>query len=156
MIRCPTLGCGKPGLILYYKFSLDIYPDFINFFHITLIGVKIDGVLTCKCYLCDEFFFSVYLTTTVQMIYNLLYYQVVAQVSLGLSRTERERVKQMSSSDGNVRNLTDALGLIHDYIGHTDLYIEDDSMDSSSKPQVNMVALEQQVRFSISSFWYFW
>lgn len=90
------------------------------------------------------------------MIYNLLYYQVVAQVSLGLSRTERERVKQMSSSDGNVRNLTDALGLIHDYIGHTDLYIEDDSMDSSSKPQVNMVALEQQVRFSISSFWYFW
>ncbi|XP_045478273.1 E3 ubiquitin-protein ligase Ubr3 isoform X3 [Harmonia axyridis] len=89
---------------------------------------------------------QIYLTTTVQMIYNLLYYQVVAQVSLGLSRTERERVKHMSSGDGNVKNLTDALGLIHDYIGHTDLYIEEDSMEGSSKPQVNLVALEQQVQ----------
>ncbi|KAL3273063.1 hypothetical protein HHI36_014518 [Cryptolaemus montrouzieri] len=89
---------------------------------------------------------QIYLTTTVQMVYNLLYYQVVAQVSLGLSANERVRVAR-TKSDGPIVNLAGALGLVHEFLGHTDLYIEeDDTMEGPSKPQVNMVALEQQVQ----------
>lgn len=76
------------------------------------------------------------------MIYNLLYYQIVAQVSCGLTSAERARVAAESTS-GNVRNLCDALNLINECLGQTDLYMEDDS--TTGKPEVNILALETQV-----------
>ncbi|KAG5894127.1 hypothetical protein JTB14_004065 [Gonioctena quinquepunctata] len=86
-----------------------------------------------------------YFTTTVQMVYNLLYYQVVAQVSCGLTGAERLRAAS-GSTPGQINNLSDSLNLINECLGHTDLYMEDDSDSCSSKPQVNILALEQQVQ----------
>lgn len=78
------------------------------------------------------------------MVYNLLYYQIVTQVSIGL--TGAERAKACSSSKGGpIETLADALALINECLGQTDLYMEDDSATTSQNPQVNMVALEQQV-----------
>lgn len=76
------------------------------------------------------------------MVYNLLYYQVVAQVSCGLTGAERARVSS-ETTPNKIVNLGDALNLINESLGQTDLYMEDDS--SSAKPQVNILALEQQV-----------
>lgn len=76
------------------------------------------------------------------MVYNLLYYQIVAQVSCGLTSAERARVAA-ESTPGNIRNLSDALNLINECLGQTDLYMEDDS--GTGKPEVNILALEQQV-----------
>lgn len=78
------------------------------------------------------------------MVYNLLYYQVVTQVSIGLTGAERSRACSGSGSD-QVDTLSDALTLINECLGQTDLYMEDDSASGSQKPEVNMVALEQQV-----------
>ncbi|CAH2006803.1 unnamed protein product [Acanthoscelides obtectus] len=86
-----------------------------------------------------------YFTTMVQMVYNLLYYQVVAQVSCGLTGAERTRAAA-SATSGQVSNLSDALGLINECLGQTELYMEDDSSSCSGKPQVNILALEQQVQ----------
>ncbi|XP_074027443.1 ubr3 ubiquitin ligase isoform X2 [Leptinotarsa decemlineata] len=86
-----------------------------------------------------------YFTTTVQMVYNLLYYQVVAQVSCGLTGAERLRAAS-GSTPGQVSCLSDSLNLINECLGHTDLYMEDDGDGSSSKPEVNIIALEQQVQ----------
>ncbi|KAJ8969229.1 hypothetical protein NQ317_002184, partial [Molorchus minor] len=86
-----------------------------------------------------------YFTTTVQMVYNLLYYQVVAQVSCGLTGAERARAAAGSTS-GQIANLYDALSLINECLGHTDLYMEDDSSSGGGNPQLNILALEQQVQ----------
>lgn len=77
------------------------------------------------------------------MIYNLLYYQVVAQVSCGLTGAERTRAAA-GSTPGQIGNLTDTLNLINECLGQTDLYMEDDSAGCSGV-QVNILALEQQV-----------
>lgn len=89
-----------------------------------------------------------YFTTVVQMVYNLLYYQVVVQVSCGLSNSERQRAASGATSSGGgggtgIKNLCDSLALINECLGQTELYMED---ETSTKPQVNMVALEQQVQ----------
>ncbi|XP_044253038.1 E3 ubiquitin-protein ligase Ubr3 [Tribolium madens] len=86
-----------------------------------------------------------YFITTVQMVYNLLYYQVVVQISCGLSGAERARATA-GANEGKICTLTDALALINRCLGHTALYMEDDDDDCSEKPQVNMVALELQVQ----------
>lgn len=95
-------------------------------------------------------FLLAYFTTTVQMVYNLLYYQVVAQVSCGLTNSERTRITSDTSSSQQIRNLCDALGLINECLGHTELYMEDvgstSSEDDENRTQVNIVALEQQVK----------
>lgn len=88
--------------------------------------------------------FTAYFTTTVQMVYNLLYYQIVAQVSCGLTSAERERVAA-DAKTGGIKNLSDALNLINECLGQTDLYMEDDS--TTGKPEVNILALEQQVNY---------
>lgn len=87
------------------------------------------------------------------MVYNLLYYQVVAQVSCGLTSAERRKAARVASSE-SVRNLCDALGLVNDCLGHTDLYMDEDddtsesgtSSEEEQKGRLNVVALEQQVR----------
>ncbi|XP_023311445.1 E3 ubiquitin-protein ligase Ubr3 isoform X2 [Anoplophora glabripennis] len=86
-----------------------------------------------------------YFTTTVQMVYNLLYYQVVAQVSCGLTGAERARAAS-GATEGRITNLCDSLNLINECLGQTDLYMEDDSESCSGKTQVNILALEQQVQ----------
>lgn len=98
--------------------------------------------------------FSAYFTSTVQMVYNLLYYQVVAQVSCGLTSAERAKATKEASTT-TIKNLSDALGLVNECLGHTDLYMddEDDASDSgpssedddSNKAHLNIGALEQQV-----------
>lgn len=80
------------------------------------------------------------------MVYNLLYYQVVTQVSIGLTGAERSKACS-SASSGQIENLSDALALINETLGQTDLYMEDDEAGASHNAQVNMVALEQQVCF---------
>jgi E3 ubiquitin-protein ligase UBR3 len=85
-----------------------------------------------------------YFVTLVKMVYNLLYYQVVSQISCGL--TGAERVKAAAgANEGKICTLTDALALINRCLGHTALYMEDD-VECSENPQVNMVALELQVQ----------
>ncbi|XP_066151735.1 E3 ubiquitin-protein ligase Ubr3 [Euwallacea fornicatus] len=95
-----------------------------------------------------------YFTSTVQMVFNLLYYQVVAQVSCGLTSAERSKATKDASTE-TVTNLCDALGLVNECLGHTDLYMDDDDDDGSesepsseeeSKRKLNIVALEQQVQ----------
>ncbi|CAH1183647.1 unnamed protein product [Ceutorhynchus assimilis] len=92
-----------------------------------------------------------YFTTTVKMVYNLLYYQVVAQISCGLTSAERNRAAKEASSWA-ISNICDSLGLIDECLGHTDLYMddEDDGSESASsseedpREKLNVVALEQQ------------
>ncbi|KAF5282499.1 hypothetical protein FQR65_LT14269 [Abscondita terminalis] len=86
-----------------------------------------------------------YFTTVVKMMYNLLYYQVVAQVSCGLTGAERAAVCQGTKS-GQIDSLPGALALINECLGNTDLYMEDDGAGCSQTPQLNLVALEQQVQ----------
>lgn len=77
-------------------------------------------------------------------MYNLLYYQVVCQISCGLTGAERARACQGATS-GQVDSLSGALALINETLGQTELYMEDDGAGCSQAPQLNMVALEQQV-----------
>lgn len=77
-------------------------------------------------------------------MYNLLYYQVVTQVSCGLTSAERTIASQ-GVTPGQVGSLSSALALINDCLGQTDLYMEDDGAGCSPALTVNMVALEQQV-----------
>lgn len=78
------------------------------------------------------------------MVYNLLYYQVVAQISCGLTGAERARASA-GANESRICTLTDALALINKCLGHTALYMEDNE-GCSDEPQVNMVALELQVQ----------
>ncbi|XP_060521351.1 E3 ubiquitin-protein ligase Ubr3 [Cylas formicarius] len=84
-----------------------------------------------------------YFTATVQMVYNLLYYQVAAQVSCGLTAAERASSASRSTADG-VRDLCEALGLVDDCLGDTDLYMDDEAEANGGR--LNVVALEQQVQ----------
>lgn len=78
------------------------------------------------------------------MVYNLLYYQVVTQVSIGLTGAERAKAYS-SCNNGQIENLSDALALINETLGQTELYMEDDEASTSHNAQVNLIALEQQV-----------
>lgn len=85
-----------------------------------------------------------YFTTVVKVVYNLLYYQVVMQISCGL--TAAERVKACESvSIGHINSLGAAFALINESLGASDLYMDDDHGDVTQEPHVNMIALEQQV-----------
>ncbi|CAH1135569.1 unnamed protein product [Ceutorhynchus assimilis] len=94
-----------------------------------------------------------YFTTTVKMVYNLLYYQVVAQISCGLTSAERNRAAKEASSWA-ISNICDSLGLIDECLGHTDLYMDDEDDGSESvssseedpREKLNVVALEQQIQ----------
>lgn len=86
-----------------------------------------------------------YFTTVVKMMYNLLYYQVVAQVSCGLTGAERQKVCERVKTD-KIDSLASALALINESLGNTDLYMEDDGVSCNQTTQLNMVALEQQVQ----------
>lgn len=86
---------------------------------------------------------AAYFTTVVKMLYNLMYYQVVAQVSCGLTVAERSKAIQDASSS-HIDSLAAALALIDITLFHSPTYKENES--SLGKTQVNMVALEQQVQ----------
>ncbi|KAL1497456.1 hypothetical protein ABEB36_008425 [Hypothenemus hampei] len=98
-----------------------------------------------------------YFTATVQMVYNLLYYQVVAQISCGLTGSERSRAVR-NASGVLVKNLSDALRLVNECLDHTDLYMDDDDDEEEdandegqataedTERKLNFVALEEQVR----------
>ncbi|XP_050311174.1 E3 ubiquitin-protein ligase Ubr3-like [Anthonomus grandis grandis] len=101
-----------------------------------------------------------YFTATVQMVYNLLYYQVVAQISCGLTGAERSKATRRASRD-SVKNLCDAMALVNECLGRTDLYMDDDADDDiseggtsvheeeegeSGRHRVNMGVLEEQVQ----------
>lgn len=88
--------------------------------------------------------FPAYFTTVVKMVYNLLYYQVVTQVSIGLTGAERAKACY-GASVNRIEHLSAALALIDETLGQTDLYMEDDEACGSQSARVNMVALEQQV-----------
>lgn len=80
------------------------------------------------------------------MMYNLLYYQVVTQISCGLTAAERTRATEEAGS-GMIDNLCGTLALINECLGQTDLYMEDDGPSTSRAPRLNLVSLEQQVRY---------
>ncbi|XP_025832184.1 E3 ubiquitin-protein ligase Ubr3 isoform X1 [Agrilus planipennis] len=86
-----------------------------------------------------------YFTTVVKMMYNLLYYQVVAQVSCGLTGAERAKACENVAS-GRIASLSSALALINECLGRSDLYMDDDEPSCSTNLQVNLIALEQQVQ----------
>lgn len=69
-------------------------------------------------------------------------------MSCGLTSAERAAAASGANRE-RVNNLMDALGLINDCLGQTDLYMENDDTCSSSDKnvKVNMVGLEMQVRF---------
>lgn len=78
------------------------------------------------------------------MVYNLLYYQVVAQVSCGLTGAERTSACEQATGT-HIDSLSAALVLLNEVLGQTDLYVEDDGASTSHAPQVSMLSLEQQV-----------
>lgn len=88
--------------------------------------------------------FVVYFTTIVKVIYNLLYYQVVAQISCGLTTSERIKACEGASMT-HVDSLNAALTLVNQELGETDLYMDCEEAGCSQEPCVNMIALEQQV-----------
>ncbi|XP_017785571.1 PREDICTED: E3 ubiquitin-protein ligase UBR3 isoform X2 [Nicrophorus vespilloides] len=85
-----------------------------------------------------------YFTTVVKMVYNLVYYQVVSQISCGLTGAERAKACE-GASVGHIDSFAAALALINQSLGESELYMEDDGAGCSST-QVNVVALEQQVQ----------
>lgn len=86
-----------------------------------------------------------YFIATVQMVYNLLYYQIVAQMSCRLTGVERAQVIA-GANEGKICAFADALALINDCLGHTALYMEDDNESCFEKSQLNIGSLEAQVR----------
>ncbi|KAI4457238.1 ubiquitin ligase e3 alpha-related [Holotrichia oblita] len=89
---------------------------------------------------------QVYFTTIVKVIYNLLYYQVVSQISCGLTGPERIKACETASTT-HIDSLSAALALIDESFGETDLYMDcDEAGGCSQQPHVNMIALEQQVQ----------
>ncbi|CAG9863571.1 unnamed protein product [Phyllotreta striolata] len=85
-----------------------------------------------------------YFTTTVQVVYNLLYYQVVVQVSCGLTSAERSTASSGADPE-HVKNLTDAIRLINECLEKTDLYMENDCQ-TDKEVKVNLIGLEMQVQ----------
>lgn len=77
-------------------------------------------------------------------MYNLLYYQTVAAISCNLSPIERQGIIHNTSST-HIQCFSDALALVNEVLDQTELYTEDDGAGCSNSPQVNILALEQQV-----------
>ena len=79
-----------------------------------------------------------------KVVYNLLYYQVVMQISCGLTAAERAKACE-GASIGHINSLNAAFALINESLGTSDLYMDDDHSDATQEHHVNMIALEQQV-----------
>ncbi|XP_022907951.1 E3 ubiquitin-protein ligase Ubr3 [Onthophagus taurus] len=88
---------------------------------------------------------QVYFTTIVKVVYNLLYYQAVCQISCGLTGPERLKACE-GASTSHIDSLGAALLLINEVLGETDLYTITDDGAASQEPQVNVIALEQQIQ----------
>lgn len=88
-----------------------------------------------------------YFVATVQMVYNLLYYQIVAQVSCGLTRRERAQATA-GANEENMSTFADALCLINKCLEHTALYMEDDNESCFQNPHINIGSLEAEVGYS--------
>lgn len=93
------------------------------------------------------FSFPAYFSCVVKVLYNLLYYQVVAQLSCSMSSAERAQVLARVSESCDVRTLSDALSLVVETLGRSELYIEDDGASCDQQIKLNMNALEQQVSY---------
>lgn len=83
----------------------------------------------------------------VKVLYNLLYYQVVAQLSCSMSSSERAQILSKGPSE-KVETLAGAFSLVIDALGRSELYMEDDGASTSTSQPIkfNMNALEQQVQ----------
>lgn len=91
-----------------------------------------------------------YYATVVKALYNLLYYQAVAQLTCAMSVEERAEIGS-GSTNGEIRTLADALRLVAGVIGRTDLYAEDPAEEcanavSLTASTLNMHALEQRLQ----------
>lgn len=88
-----------------------------------------------------------YFACVVKVLYNLLYYQVVAQLSCSMSSSERAQILSKGPSE-KVETLAGAFSLVIDALGRSELYMEDDGASTSTSQPIkfNMNALEQQVQ----------
>ncbi|GLV32959.1 Ubr3 ubiquitin ligase [Carabus blaptoides fortunei] len=110
-----------------------------------------------------------YFACVVKVLYNLLYYQVVTQLSCSMSSAERAQVldrlsryhlqqqqHQFNHHGGDrVATLAGALSLVVDTLSHSDLYIEDDtasaaSTSSSTTPSHQHQQQQQHVNHSVA------
>lgn len=90
-----------------------------------------------------------YFTAVVKLLYNLLYYQVVAQLSCALSPAERAAVAAREPAE-DVRSLADALSLVVRALSSCELYEEEEGGEHGGAATANAAststhALEQQL-----------
>lgn len=81
---------------------------------------------------------------------------MVAQLSCSMSSAERAQILAKASENStDITTLSDALSLVVETLGHSELYIEDDGGSCEQEVKLNMNALEQQViylNFTIYTF----
>lgn len=96
------------------------------------------------------FFFAAYFSGVVKVLYNLLYYQVILQISCNFSRAERNTILKRRRSCAATSSEA-ALAEIIEFFRDSGLYsgTDDDKPSTSASPsyvRVKTHCLEQQVR----------
>lgn len=100
-------------------------------------------------------FLSVYFTGIVKLLYNLLYFQVMAQLSCHLKESERNyfRVSKLDMSAGNLMkefSLDHAMKLTIESMDTVQLYLEDGNLANFEEPARK--TLELKVRIGMALF----
>lgn len=91
-------------------------------------------------------FIAAYFTCIVKVLYNLLYYQVLTQMSCSLTEPERTWILANIEFARDYK-LCNALGLVLNSLRYTGLYDTESIQPSTSQTmtKVNLHALEQKV-----------
>lgn len=97
-------------------------------------------------------FLAVYFSTVVKALYNLLYYQVLLQVSCELTPNERQNIKQLAESPVRAKALSrpflTALETVIEFFENTKLFEKDEKMVSGQKSNWELVdVLQKRVSF---------
>ena len=98
-----------------------------------------------------NYLFSAYFSSVVKIIYNLLYYQVIVQISCGLTQAERNSFLRRECVERGSMSSETILCKIIEYFSNSPLYHTDtvlyDPSTSSCTPYARdkMHSIEQQV-----------
>ncbi|CAD6218621.1 GSCOCG00011463001-RA-CDS [Cotesia congregata] len=84
-----------------------------------------------------------YFSSVVKVLYNLLYYQVIVQVSFTLTRSERDTIRKLPERNSSLTPLTSKsiLGLVMRHLEHTDFYDDEPSFRSSKSVEQRIQTL---------------
>lgn len=140
---------GEVPLLLRDPIALLIQFILLLPLHIDQSTWSIKVVTYLKINLLKLSFVTAYFSAVVKVLYNLLYYQIIVQISCGLTQAERNAVIGRSMLDDQSTAPTSE-AILRTVITHfrgSALYCNDDNAGSSSSHgRIRSHVIEQQVR----------